>query len=1425
MESVAAPAARRGADRRRIVDVLGLALLAYVPFLLSSPGRVSADTKTYLYLDPGRLLARAPFLWDPHVGFGTVPHQQIGYLFPMGPYFWLVDAIGVPDWVAQRLWLGTISLAAALGARWLFSMLGIGRLGALAGALVYMLTPYQLAFTARISVILLAWAALPWLVGLTMRAVSEGGWRDPALFALIALGAGSVNATALVFVLVGPAIWLVTRACRGRADFSACVRAAARIALLSVGVLLWSIVGIRTQGRYGLPVLQLTESLRTVAVSSSPTDLLRGIGNWFFYGTDRLGYSLDQVSDYLHNDLVVFATFAIPVLALAGAGVIRWRHRAYFVLLVVVGTVIGVGAFPYSDSTPYGALFKIFANDTSAGLALRNTPRVVPLIVLGLAGLLGAGVTAFSDRRQQFVSAIVIGALVLVAFLPVWKLGYLSGSVARGGDIPDYWKQAAAALDRGGDSTRVLEIPGSSFAAYRWGNTIEPVTPGLTDRPYAAREVLPAGTPASVNLLDALDHRLQEGTFEPASLAPFARLTDVGTVVLRSDLQYERFDTPRPRLLWSWLTDPLAPGLQAPEEFGRVVPNRASARLPMLDNVELRIPANAHEPPPVALFDVDGARPIVHAAPSRQPVLMSGDGEGIVDAAAAGLIDGNQLVLQSAALDDRTLARVLRGDADLVLTDSNRRRSQHYFSRIRDDTGYTERAGEVAPHGDDVFRLEPLPGTGDSARTVVEQHGGQVGATDYAVTADRPALAFDGDPRTAWRVGRRAVGDRIVMTPGHPVVTDRITLAQLPGVGRSIAEVRLHFDGGDTLDVPLGPDSRSPAGQTVTFPHRTVRNLAVEIRKVHIPDFDPLPRVLGFTEIGLGNVRVRETVRLPVDLTARAGARAAGHRLDVMLSRLRYDFGQLQDEELALDRRFVLPDERSFALAGTARIDPNAPDSVLDTVLGTTAPGTTFTASDHLFGDLDARASRAFDGDPSTAWSPNFGPQAGHFVDVALAAPTTVDHIDLTLVADRQHSVPIQFTLDVDGAPRRTFTIPTLAASAHAGTTRTVTVPVDPVTGSRFRLSVDAARPKLTRFQLHRPQVEAPVAIAEVRLAGVPSPAVAETVSSACRGDLLQIDGVPVPVRIVGDAADARRGLAVTPCGIVATLTLDRGSNTLRATPGLDTGIDVDRVVLSSDAAGRAAPPTVLGAPLGDSGATVRVADSGPTSYNVKVRTDGTPFWLVLGESANDGWQATASSGSVGDRQLVNGFANGWLVIPRGAGTFSMELRWTPQRWVWLGFVVSIVAVLACIAILVVAWRRRRNGAPADAAQRLGELPTLWSPFHYPGSAPSTAALVALAIGAAVATSLFSRPWIGVVVGLAAAVAVRVGRGRILLTAGAPLALALARITRFDDLAWLAVALVAVDLVTWWVRDRPRPRATASSMPESVGSASLSRAR
>ena len=99
------------------VDFVVLSATSILPLLFGADGRLNADTKQYLYLDPGGLLRRAPTLWDPSIAGGTVTHQQIGYLWPMGPFYWVMDRVGLPDWAAQRLWIGLIQLFAGLGAQ------------------------------------------------------------------------------------------------------------------------------------------------------------------------------------------------------------------------------------------------------------------------------------------------------------------------------------------------------------------------------------------------------------------------------------------------------------------------------------------------------------------------------------------------------------------------------------------------------------------------------------------------------------------------------------------------------------------------------------------------------------------------------------------------------------------------------------------------------------------------------------------------------------------------------------------------------------------------------------------------------------------------------------------------------------------------------------------------------------------------------------------------------------------------------------------------------------------------------------------------------------------------------------------------------------------------------------------------------------
>ncbi|HEV7524923.1 MAG TPA: alpha-(1-_3)-arabinofuranosyltransferase family protein, partial [Acidimicrobiia bacterium] len=284
---------------RLVVGYALLSLLAYVPPLLTAPGKVAADTKQYLYLDPGRLLGRAASMWDPNVAMGTVTHQNIGYLFPMGPFFWIFDRLGVPDWTAQRLWLGTLLVFAALGVLALFRSFDLRGPGVVVAAIAYMCSPYVLDYSARISVLLLPWAALPWMIVIIRKALRDGGWRYPALFAVVVQIIGGVNATALIYAGVGPVLWILYAWLVAKeVSFGDALRVTVRTFALTLGTSLWWIAGLRMQGTYGLDVLKYSESVAAVARTSTPNEVLRGLGYWFFYGQDRLGSWTEAARDY-----------------------------------------------------------------------------------------------------------------------------------------------------------------------------------------------------------------------------------------------------------------------------------------------------------------------------------------------------------------------------------------------------------------------------------------------------------------------------------------------------------------------------------------------------------------------------------------------------------------------------------------------------------------------------------------------------------------------------------------------------------------------------------------------------------------------------------------------------------------------------------------------------------------------------------------------------------------------------------------------------------------------------------------------------------------------------------------------------------------------------------------------------------------------
>lgn len=1380
---------------------LALALVCYVPLLLTDPGKLGADTKVYLYLDPGKLLSKSLYMWDPAVGLGTVTHQNIGYLFPMGPYYWFMELLNVPDWIAQRIWLGSVMFLGGLGVRYFLRTLKWEGPGVTVACFAYALSPYLLHYFYKHSVILLPFTALPWLVAFTARSLRHPGWKYPAWFALVALASGGINATSLVLVMIGPILWVLHAVFVER---EVTIRQAwgpiRRIAILGIATSVWWVMGLLVQGEFGIDVLRFTETYQTVSNASSATEVGRGLGYWFFYGTDTFGPWFISADTMLRNIAALAISFAVPIVCIACALWTRFRYRVFFIGIAVVGTIVSVGAHPFDEPSLYGSVFKSFAS-SGPGLALRSTPRAIPLVALAFAVFLGAGVAAAAkarpDRRLGYASAAIV--LVMANLSPLFTGDMIDPYLEFPNDVPEYWRDAANHIDGGDHRTRVLEIPGIEFANYRWGSTVDPITPGLIDRSYAARELVPYGSEASADLMNAIDLPLQDRSFDPDSLAPILRLLGVGDLVARNDLEYERYRTPRPRIMQRWLDQ--AVGLGEPRTFGTNAPNVASARSPLLDDLELSIPDDDPDPFSVSVHPVEDPLPVVRTAPAARPQIISGDGAGLVSAAEAGLLDPERLVVYSGTVsaDERRLERLVDAGAELVVTDSNRKAGRRWGT-TKDNDGYTEMADETVAEDPTDNRLDLFGGRGTDVQTVVEQRGGlRAVASGYGnalsfTPGDRAYHAVDDDPDTAWKVGAFAdvTGEWIEVSSESPEAHRTLTLRQAHRqVNRFITRARLTFDGAESIEVTLDDSSRH-TGQRIDLGDRTFSTLRITVLETSTgirADYAGVSGV-GFAELRLGEMApTTEVVRPPVDLLNALGRRSDDLPLSFVFRRriAPADSGAL-DEEKRLLRSMSLVGDRSFSMSGKVRIDAAVGDSAVDGLLG--VGGAAMTASSGLTGTARTRASKAFDDDAATAWKSRIAPEAGEWVQLAGDRPITVRVDSISVLADGRHSVPTRIHFEVDGVPGASIALPDVE-DAERGTVRDLDFEPVELSGTTFRLVVDEFRAVDAPNWLSAAPTTLPISVASVG-----DDAFAEAISAvdpvlaACRSDLLTVDGAAVGIRIdafadalaagdasaLADAVDrAERGelLNYSTCD-AAEVPLEAGERLIESTSGTTTGISIDQLLLSSRPVGEtetAATSDASGADESDEdgpgrsqtepGPRLRVQNKAADSIVASlVDSHDEPYWLILGQSHNDGWQLTVGGETLPRSELVNGFANGWYIDPAVVGDSPrFELSWTGQGRVWIALLVSLVGFLVCLVLAL-------RPALESTHQEQGLNPVLISLLDAYGRPAGWGQTAALGLGALLAGLVFVGDWWGVIAGVAMVAALRTAWGWRLLRFG-----------------------------------------------------------
>ena len=1261
-----------------------------------------ADTKLYLYLDPGGLVRGAPWAWDPQQFGGWVPHQMISYLWPSGPFYWLLDIIGVPDWVAHRLWIGTLFFLAGCGVLALARRLGLPTTGALVAAIVYQTTPFIVPYVSRTSLMLLPWAALGWITLAVLAAYRLGSWRWAAASALLIGTIGGVNGTAFLMIVPAPVLLVAWEWVHGRLTWRRVTAVTLRLSALAVAISLWWVVMLSLQGRYGAEVLSYSETLEGVSFTSTSSEVVRSMGYWLAYIRDPYAAATTAAMPYMSSVPLLIVSYALPLLCMLGLMFTRWRYRGYAALLFVTGLVLSVGFHPYEDPAPLFAPFR----DSGLGLALRSSTRALPLLAMGLGLAAAALVTALvANRPRQGRLATTSLTLLALLNLPVlWRADYVDPALERDETPPAAWLDAAATL---GDPTqRVLQLPGSEFGAFRWGYTVDPPLPGLMDASLVTRDLLPLGSAGVMDLLYALDNRAQAGSLDQRSIAPVARFLGAEHLWLSNDLAFDRFRTPRPERFADTLTADVD-GLGPVRPYGAPTVNRPD--IPIVDEDTLSDPLVGSPIAPVVLRSVSGAAPMI--ATAGRLVVLDGSGDGVVDAAAAGWITGTEPIVYA---NDLTEAELDGLDADtlVVVTDSNRDRTLQWRSS-QDNVGMTESGGS----GSDGLRPDPqnqrLPlftNEDSDGQTVAAFDGASVQASAYGeafafLPEYRAAMAVDGDLDTAWLVGQRLppIGETITIS-SVPDGQLRLVQAQDPLQRQMITAIEVSDAAGTTAHA-LDATSLTAPGHRISVSSEG----PVTIRITEVGERPGAPRTgtffVGFAELGPVSL---EYVRPPTTMLRRAEPEQP-LVLVFQRDRVRATNRWRADPEPSLRRRFDLAVPLTGQLVATVRLAARADDATLDALSGTSGP----TADRRLVGVPGARGAAAFDGDPGTAWTSPFALGLGSslLVEVVESPSSTVE---LLQPVDDLHSPITELTIRTARGDEAVIPVPT---PDEAGSSL-LQVPIDLAGEVTITVSGVAARDTVDRR--YGDVVELPVSIRE--LTGLQ---VRRSSSDApvCRDDLLQIDGRDVPLRI--DHGALLRGEAVTATTCTGEpVELDAGQRQLTTRPGRYTGIDVDTVSIGTSGARTTAQ--------GEARIAARaITRDSPTAWSAYLTPCPEGCWLLLRQGFNRGWTAAIAGEPLGEPRQLDGGINGWWVDPFDAA-LEVSMSFAPQRTLRLGLAVSALTALLCLALVAVPRRRSSDLATVP-------LPTLEVPWA--ASRPGRARLAAVGLVVA-APALIAPIWV-----------------------------------------------------------------------------------
>jgi arabinofuranan 3-O-arabinosyltransferase len=1277
------------------LTIVSAALMALC--FAQAPGRLLADTKLDLVIDPAGFLDRALHLWDPSASFGQVQNQAVGYLFPMGPFFTLGEGLGVPMWVVQRVWLGVVLIVALWGVAALARQLDIGRpVQWVVAGVAYALSPFFLGQLASTSAALLPAALAPWAL-LPLVYGSRGGStrRAAALSGLAVAAMGGVNAAATAAVLPLPALWLISRRRSPRR------RALAGWWVIALALATaWWALPLLFQLHWGFDFLPFTENAATTELSTSAFEGVRGTAHWLAY-LNLSGPWLPGGWALVSTASVVLASASLAAAGFVGLARVGVPERGFLVASVLVGAVLVCAGYV----GPAGGVLDGPIRSALDGPldAFRNVHKFEPVLRLPLALGLAAALAAVPRRRMwEALATAGVTGVVLVGALPM-----LQGDLPQRGsfeELPDSWRKAARFLDRHSDRANALLVPAAPFGEYAWGRPLDDPLQPLADSPWAVRSLIPLGGPGSTSFLDAVEQRLQSGVSSPGLQRALAR-AGIGYVVARNDLDWRRAGAPRPVDVRAAL---LAAGLRRVKGFGAPLgePQARGSLLP-----ELGIGRYESRLPEIEIFAVNPRRSLVTTLPVARSIAVSGGPQSIPQLTDQGIVRDRD---PTVTVVDRSRSATAKRWA---VTDALRRTDTD-FGLVHDKDSYTLAPGERAAGSPDpprkLLSTEAIEGhaatsqlSGPISRVTASSYGSWLLQLPFV----EPSNAFDGDSTTAWVTGalETSVGQWVradfkqVIEPSGVRVRllqdgswrPRVTMLRVTTESGSITSAVRPDELAQRIDVPLGPTS----WMRLTFVR--VRGERTGAATAGLRDVQVLARPAGPGPLALEIQQANQWVRVPEERSQLAEARRAGASAPAFaFSRLSANPGDVlrRDQETQLRRIFVMPKEARMQVQATALPDRGP---MLDSLL-TDARGMSVSTTSSWNSLPGYRAGNVVDGSRRSAWiaqpprplptgTPGasglraFGARARRSAVSPAPALTDPDpRIRLRWNGLRSLSrLRILPAGDFAASPRRIHL-------ASPDGQRDLTVPRNgrvmrfrPLDTDRITVSFPrvALRYTTTGIALD-PEVRLPVGLAELdfpALRGLQvGPVGPDTVvREPCgMGPPILLDGHRLPTAVSARAGDVVQ-LRSVPVRICSgdSIELAAGAHRLTGEPG--SAFTLSSLTLR--------PPNWEISRSQRANRKVHIQRWSDEQRSIDVES-GPSAYLAIRENFNDGWQAT-----LGEQRLSAVRLDGWqqgFVLPAGSGGV-VELSFGPEDSYGMVLRLGGGLALVLVALALVPSRRR----------------------------------------------------------------------------------------------------------------------------------------